>query len=439
MGSYEILPSPGTLAAPNYQFETFVPGALNVIRPAVVVKKDPVSRAYGDANPVFTGSLAGLKNHDNVRVVFTCDAGPGSPVGAYPIIATLSDPDGKMANYVVFDNQVKLNVTPAPLTVSVLPASRAYGVDNPAFASTVFGLKNNESFGIAYDCAATAASPVGEYPVGASLSDSGGRLSNYSVTVSSGVLRVAAAELRVTPRDATRVYGATNPVFTGAIDGLRNQDSLAVIYASVATAASPAGKYPIVAGWRELQGGLSNYVVTAGEGVLTVAPAPLTATAFSTNRAYGVANPAFKGSLSGVRNQDAIAVSYHCAATAASQPGAYAIVPRLADPGGKLANYSVSTNLGLLTIDGLPLSLRAVRLRYSPPVVVRAEAPSSWMKVTVNGAVGTRFRLEYSTNWQDWNTALETQLLSESFDWLDRHSATAKERFYRAILLPPAE
>ena len=53
-------------------------------------------------------------------------------------------------------------------------------------------------------------SPVGTYPI----TVSGQSASNYSVQYVDGSLTVLPASLLVTPNDASRAYGQTNPVFT---------------------------------------------------------------------------------------------------------------------------------------------------------------------------------------------------------------------------------
>lgn len=83
---------------------------------------------------------------------------------------------------------------------------------------------------------------------------------------------------------------------------------------------------------------------------LIVAKAPLTVTAFDTNRVYGITNPPLAGSLVGVVNSDNITANFITPATIASPPGTYPITPLWNDPNGRLGNYAVTTNVGTLTI-----------------------------------------------------------------------------------------
>ena len=84
---------------------------------------------------------------------------------------------------------------------------------------------------------------------------------------------------------------------------------------------------------------------------LTVSNAPLAVTASNATRAYGKANPAFTGTITGLQGLDNITASYSCAAVAASPPGGYPIVPSLVDPFARLANYSLTVNDGTLTVN----------------------------------------------------------------------------------------
>ena len=81
-----------------------------------------------------------------------------------------------------------------------------------------------------------------------------------------------------------------------------------------------------------------------------VLPEPLTVTAGNPSVVYGQPLPAFTGTIVGLRNEDIIAASYNCAATAGSPPGNYPITPALIDPNNLETNYAVTLVPGTLTI-----------------------------------------------------------------------------------------
>src|SRR6185437_2319481 len=117
-----------------------------------------------------------------------------------------------------------------------------------------------------------------------------------------------------------------------------------------ATAASPVGTYAIVPSLNDPTNRLGNYVVTSGNGTLTITKAPLSVTAADKTKVYGDANPSLTGILTGVKNSDAITAGYSTSATAGSPVGAYVVAPSLNDPTGKLSNYTVTSTDGTLTV-----------------------------------------------------------------------------------------
>ena len=98
-------------------------------------------------------------------------------------------------------------------------------------------------------------------------------------------LTVTPAPLTIQANNASRPYGSANPVFSGTIVGLKNEDAITASYCTTATSSSPVGNYPIVpAAVDSVPGKLSNYVVTLINGTLRVMPVSL-------NTAYLAADP----------------------------------------------------------------------------------------------------------------------------------------------------
>jgi hypothetical protein len=317
------------------------------------------TRAYGDPDPAFTGTITGLKNGDNITAAYSTTATAASVVGTYPITPALVDPTGKLGNYTVTSTNGTLTVTPAPLSVAAANATRFYGDPNPAFTGTITGLKNADNITATYSSVADATSLVGTYPIVPALVDPTGKLSNYTVTATNGVLTVSPAALVVTAANASRLYGDPNPAFTGSISGVKNGDTFSLSFSSVATAASAVGTYPIVPALTDPNNKLPNYAVTINNGTLTVNPAPLTVAAADASRVYGSANPAFTGAITGIKNGDNITATFASATDATTIVGSYPIVPTLVDPAAKLGNYTVTSTNGTLTITQAPLTVAA--------------------------------------------------------------------------------
>ena len=156
--------------------------------------------------------------------------------------------------------------------------------------------------------------------------------------------------LVVTPLNAGRFYGDPNPEFTGTIDGLKSGDNITAIYTTVANPGSAVGDYSIVATLVDPDNKLGNYTVVVNTGTLTVTPAPLSIVADDLSRPAGQPNPTFTGTVTGIKNGDAISATQDSQATVGSQAGTYDIVPTLTDASGKISNYAVTISNGTLTV-----------------------------------------------------------------------------------------
>jgi hypothetical protein len=156
------------------------------------------SRQYGQANPQFAGTISGLQNGDNITANYNTIATPASPVGSYSIIATLSDPNGKLANYGVKTSNGTLTITTAPLTIAANNRIKTYG-QAVAFAGTEFtssGLLNADnvaSVTLASAGAAASASVAGSPYVITPTAAVGTGLGNYNITYLNGTLTVGPA------------------------------------------------------------------------------------------------------------------------------------------------------------------------------------------------------------------------------------------------------
>ena len=83
----------------------------------------------------------------------------------------------------------------------------------------------------------------------------------------------------------------------------------------------------------------------------------MTVTPANANRLYGDANPAFTGTITGIKNGDNITANYSTSATTGSPIGTYAITATLNDSTNKLGNYTVTLNSGTLTVNPAPLTV----------------------------------------------------------------------------------
>jgi autotransporter-associated beta strand protein len=341
---------------------TYNSGSLAVTPAPLTVTPANETKTYGSTFTAFAGTLAGLENGDNITASF---ASPGAATtasvagGPYAITATLDDPNSLLGNYTVTYNSGSLAVTPAPLTVTPANETNTYGSTFTAFAGTLAGLQNGDNITAGYSSpgtAATASVAGGPYAITATLNDPSSLLGNYTVTYNTGSLAVTPAPLTVTPTNETKSYGSTFTAFAGTLAGLENGDNITASYASpgaAATAGVVGGPYAITATLGDPNSLLGNYTVTYNSGSLAVTPAPLTVTPANETKTYGSTFTAFAGTLAGLENGDNITASYAspgAAATAGVAGGPYAITATLNDPSGLLGNYTVTYNVGSLTV-----------------------------------------------------------------------------------------
>jgi uncharacterized cupredoxin-like copper-binding protein len=190
--------------------------ALTVTKAALTVTPANETKLYGAALPTLTGTITGLVNGDNITATYTTTATAASPVGTYPITATLNDPTDRLPNYSVTLNQGTLTVMPYALTVTANNATRIYGAANPTFTGTVTGAMNGDTFTESFTTTATVSSSVGSYPIVPAVS--GPNLGDYSVTLTNGTLTVtqAASTTSLTSSNASANLNAS-VTFTATI------------------------------------------------------------------------------------------------------------------------------------------------------------------------------------------------------------------------------
>jgi hypothetical protein len=259
------------------------------------------------------------------------------------------------------------------LTVNVANATMTAGAALPALTGTVSGLQNGDAVGttinVAYSTTATSASPAGTYPIAATVT--GSSANNYQVVVNAGTLTISPATaqaLTVAANNASRVYGAANPTFSGTITGAQNGDTFTETFSTTATTTSNVGSYAIVPA--AAGANMGNYTVSIVNGTLTV-------TAAATNTSLSA--PATSTYTSSVT----------LTATVASTAGTVA---------GTVTFYSGSTALGTGTLNGsgvatlataaLPAGADNVTATYSAAGNF-ATSTSTASTVTVNQASQT--------------------------------------------------
>ncbi len=335
------------LEADNYEI-IYEDGELTIEPAPLTITANPLTKVYGEANPLLTFVYDGLVNGEtsiaDIKVSTVADA--NSVVGDYPITVS-----GSASNYTIDFVEGVLSVTPKAVTVRAVNKSKIYGEDNPVFTLTYTGLVNDETSipNLSVSTVATTGSSVGTYAIVAS-----GTSANYAITFVEGVLSVTPKAVTVSAVNKSKVYGEANPEFTLDYDGLVNgETSIAGLTAStVATTGSPVGTYVIQA-----SGTANNYTITFVEGVLSVTPKAVTVSAVNKSKVYGDNNPEFTLDYDGLVNgETSIAgLTASTVATTGSPVGTYPIVVT-----GNAANYTISFVEGVLGITPKAVTVSAV-------------------------------------------------------------------------------
>ena len=286
----------------TYSAASDVVRSVPIGKASLTVKADDKSRPYGAADPALTATISGFVNGETLATsgvtgaaALTTSATGTSPAGTYPITAGVGTLAA--ANYAFIYAPGVLTISTVQLTVTARSANRPYGAANPDLSTplNVTGFVGGETTAVlttqpTCSASATAASPIGSYPV----TCSGAAATNYNFAYASGTLTIEPVQLTVTGRSASRPYGAANPDMSTplSIVGFVAGETNAVLTtqptcSTSATPASPIGSYPVACSG----GAAVNYTFAYTPGALIVDAVQLTVTARSANRPYGAANP----------------------------------------------------------------------------------------------------------------------------------------------------
>lgn len=272
VGTYAIEPFG---AASTTRTLAYVNGVLTITAAPLTITADGVSRVYGQANPAFGASYAGLVNGDTASAVsgltLTSAGTAASAVGSYAIV-----PGGaSAANYAITYVNGALTVTPATLTVTADSLSRLYGDANPTLSGSLRGLVNGDTAsvvsGLSYTTSATTASNAGAYAVRVG----GGAAANYVLAYVDGVLTVTPAPLTVTADYNQMQLGSGVPELYASYEGFRNGDGadlLNLTFSTDAATAAAVGEYPIHVTGSLRSGG--NYALKFVDGTMGVYDRP---------------------------------------------------------------------------------------------------------------------------------------------------------------------
>ena len=200
-GSYPIT---ATLVDPTNRLANYTvtntPGTLTIaiVAQTITFPTIPASVTYGAAPVTLAATAsAGLPVTYTVTGPATLSGSTLTLTGAGTVVVTATQAGN--ANFTAATPVAQtITVAKANLTVTVANASRLFGVANPTLTGVITGLVNGDVVTATYATTATVASPLGTYPIAATLVDAANRLGNYNVTNTAGTLTITAASTTVT-------------------------------------------------------------------------------------------------------------------------------------------------------------------------------------------------------------------------------------------------
>ena len=260
-GQFQFTPSLGTalLAGTHTLSAIFVPSASeNYIAVtstvSLVVQKASQTIAFGVLpSRVYGGEPVALSaTADSGLPVSFHVAGPATLSNSVVFLkeaglVTVTASQGGNANYLAATNVARtIHVGSAVLTIEANSTNRLYGA-SVALSGRLTGVLSGDTITANFrtETPTTPSSPVGVYSIGADLVDPENRLSNYSVVTNLGTLTVLPVPLTVSAANAVRVYGATNPVFTGTLGAVSNSDRIIASFKAIGSAVTDS---PLSAG-----------------------------------------------------------------------------------------------------------------------------------------------------------------------------------------------
>ncbi|MBT8604201.1 filamentous hemagglutinin N-terminal domain-containing protein [Polynucleobacter paneuropaeus] len=382
-GPYAITAA-GPSAVTNYNI-TYAPAVFTIARAgSLLINMNTATTTYGTAG---TPTIASVQyvNGSGVLTNFTNTSGNiytdgisttititpsitgatvASNVGAYANVVTGAVTSGSTANYTAVTTIANtLNITPAPLALTVVNVSKTYDANAVTAAQIIAGsltggtssgvtvtsgsLMNSQTIaglgGLTFSGSAIGAinASGSTYPLNASV---GSGFSNYNVTITNGTLTVNTAPLVVNGAVTQATYnGALQTNAAASISGLKGSDSVVVTGYATGTHAGTTADSLLASG-----AAASNYSITYNNGSLTINPASLVVTGVANQYAYTGASQTNSGaSVSGLKGSDTAAVSGYATATHVSQGiVSDALSATLSNP----ADYSVTYVQGSLQI-----------------------------------------------------------------------------------------
>ncbi|WP_158963348.1 MBG domain-containing protein [Myroides fluvii] len=300
VGSHAI--NQGTIqASTNYTLD-FQSANLTIIPALLTINAEAKTKVYGDADPVLTYLVSGLKNNDQQTNIITgiLSRDGGENVGSHAINQGTIQAS---TNYTLDFQSANLTIIPALLTINAEAKTKVYGDADPVLTYLVSGLKNNEQQTniISGVLSRDSGNNVGVYIINQGNIQAS---TNYTLDFHSANLIITPALLTIKAEAKTKVYGDADPILTYQVIGLKGQDRVTTVLTGNLSrqAGDNVGIYPIRRG--NIQVG-PNYTFLFEEAQLTISPAELKIhPMIGQQKKYGETDPIFEFTVTGLQHHD---------------------------------------------------------------------------------------------------------------------------------------
>ena len=331
--------------AGNYTFSTTASTTADITARDLYVTANANSKTYGQTASD-SGTITGVQASDGITASFSSAGDPASaPVGSGSdtITAMLSDPNSKLANYIVHETDATLTVNQATATITVTPYSVTYDSTAHTAAATATGVFN-EDLSADLTLAGTTHTSAGTYNGDAwSFHDPNGNYADASGTVNDAI---AQRDLYVTANANSKTYGQTASD-SGTITGVQASDGITASFSSTGDPASApvgSGSYTITAMLSDPNSKLANYIVHETDATLTVNQATATITVTPYSVTYDSTAHTAAATATGVFNED-LSADLTLAGTTHTSAGTYnGDAWSFHDPNGNYADASGTVN-----------------------------------------------------------------------------------------------
>ncbi len=367
IGSYAIT---GTLSSGTGQLSdysvTLTNGALTVNPFAFTYLIGNDSQTYGSPANLGSDLPASISTGVNGE---TLDINYGSTgdtttahVGSYAITGALSSGSGQLSDYSVTLTNGTLTVNPFAFTYLIGNDGQTYGspanlaADLPATIST--GI-NGETLDITYGSTGdTTTAHVGSEAITGNLANGTGLTSDYSATLTNGILTISPFAFSYIIGNDSQTYGSPANLaadLPATISTGVNGESLDITYGTTGDSTTAhVGSYAITGTLSSGTGQLSDYSVTLTNGALTVNPFAFNYTIGNDSQTYGSSanlTADLPATISTGVNGETLDITYGSTGdNTTAHVGSYAITGALSSGTGQLSDYAVTLTSGALTV-----------------------------------------------------------------------------------------